>query len=202
MFWGSLLWSHFIAMISRDPFCLLAQCGTRVVLIPSGALYTLISCCMFLPEKQTKTWSEDETEQVCRQTETHWAGLASEHKLIAIQKIMGGRSHYDFQIRSSLPNVLHPGKDNLNLSWRTGAKHVNTTSGFSLNSDDQKMSSETAKKPKGKKRWVYVYVTKQVALEVPHVECACVKNLQGGFWFTEVIVPTILLRRLWKRSFV
>lgn len=99
MFWGSLLWSHFIAMISRDPFCLLAQCGTRVVLIPSGALYTLISCCMFLPEKQTKTWSEDETEQVCRQTETHWAGLASEHKLIAIQKIMGGRSHYDFQIR-------------------------------------------------------------------------------------------------------
>lgn len=57
------------------PFVCLLNDSTRVVWISSGALYTLISCCMFLPEKQTKglewgwdwTWLQTDRKTVKQQ---------------------------------------------------------------------------------------------------------------------------------------
>lgn len=52
-------------MLTRNPFVYRLISRARVFLILSGALYPLISCCIFLPKKQTnrKTWSNNNTEQ-------------------------------------------------------------------------------------------------------------------------------------------
>lgn len=55
-------------MLTTNPFVYRLICRARVFLILSGALYPLISCCIFLPKKKTpqknrKMWSNNNTEQ-------------------------------------------------------------------------------------------------------------------------------------------
>lgn len=45
-------------MLTTNPFVYRLICRARVFLILSGALYPLISCCIFLPKKKTPKKTE------------------------------------------------------------------------------------------------------------------------------------------------